>query len=200
MIVLALQAFLFIFAFNLDDEYAKYIPLSFPLIYILILGPGAFTGTRDINKEQLIEALSQNWINAEELAEYIMKFWVAFEYCTTAWARQYNCTTLSFATLGFAIWLYLDNELATCVLSFACGVILWMMSIRVNRPQSIFSTHVAKLSNNEQIFNEWLMAAMSMVAFAELFPHPRFSYMSKNVLSDEIAKNALNVFRIREIS
>jgi hypothetical protein len=47
---------------------------------------------------------------------------------------------------------------------------------------------------------EWSMAAMSMVAFAELFPDTRnFRYRANEVLSDELSRDAVNIYRINKL-
>ena len=75
--IFVLQVILLALGLFVDHQYAKYLPMLLPVIYVFIMGPGAFTGTRNINREQLELALSKNWVNAEELAKYIHKFWVA---------------------------------------------------------------------------------------------------------------------------
>ena len=174
--------------------------MSFPVIYILIMGPGAFTGTRDINKEQLVSALSQNWVNAEELAKYMQKFWVALEYSWSARVRQSNCVTLSLTSLGLSLWYYFSSNVQAAGISLICGIALWVMAARVNRPLAVFHNQAARFSNNSGIRDEWIMAAMSIVAFAELFPHAKkFSYMSNDVLSDEFARQAINIYRLNSL-
>lgn len=150
-----------------DNQYAKYIPLALPIVYIFIIGPGTFTGTRLVNKNQLTAALSQNWVNAEDLAKYMKKFWVALEYSWSGRARQNNCVTLSFTSLGLSLWYYLSGNSGIAALGLMCGIVLHIMATRVNRPLSIYFDRTARFSNNSGIRNEWLLAAMSMVAFSE---------------------------------
>jgi hypothetical protein len=199
-VIFTLQIILLAVGIFFEHQYAKYVPMALPIIYILIIGPGAFTGTRNINKEQLVLALSKNWVNAEELAKYIQKFWVALEYNWSARSRQNNCVTLSFASIGLSLWYYLSGNSAIAALSLVCGVVLYIMAARVNRPLSIYHDQAAKLSSNPGIRDEWLMAAMSIVAFAELFPDiKKFSFMQNDVLSDEFARQAVNIYRINKL-
>lgn len=182
-----------------DNQYAKYIPLALPIVYIFIIGPGTFTGTRLVNKNQLTAALSQNWVNAEDLAKYMKKFWVALEYSWSGRARQNNCVTLSFTSLGLSLWYYLSGNSGIAALGLMCGIVLHIMAIRVNRPLSIYFDRTARFSNNSGIRNEWLLAAMSMVAFSELFEDvKKFSYMKNEVLSDEAARQAVNIYRLKK--
>lgn len=198
--IFALQIILLLLGIFIDHQYAKYIPMLLPVVYALVIGSGAFAGTRNINKEQLVSALSQNWVNAKELAKYIQKFWVAFEYNLSARTRQNNCITLSLASLGLSLWYYLSGNPAIAALSLMCGVFLWIVAVRVNRPLTIYYDHAAKFSNNSCIQDEWLMAAMSMVAIAELFPDIRkFNYMQNDVLSDEFARQAINIYRVNKL-
>ena len=74
------------------------------------------------------------------------------------------------------------------------------MAARVNRPLSIYHDQVFKLSSNPGFRDEWLMAAMSIVAFVELFPDiKKFSSMQNDVLSDEFARQAVNIYRINKL-
>ena len=202
--IFVLQVILLALGLFVDHQYAKYLPMLLPVIYVFIMGPGAFTGTKNIKREQLELALSKNWVNAEELAKYIHKFWVALEYSWSARARQNNCVTLSVTSLGLSFWYYssANTTIAATIaaLSLIFGVILWVMAARVNRPLSIYYDQAARLSNNPGIHDEWLKAAMSMVAFAELFPDmKKFSYMQNDVLSDEFARQAVNIYRVNKL-
>lgn len=200
--IFVLQIILLAVGIFFDQQYAKYIPMALPVIYIFIIGPGAFIGTRNINREQLALALSQNWVNAEELAKYIKKFWVALEYNWSAGTRQYNCVTLSFASAGMSLWYYISDNSEIAALGLVCSVVLYIMATRVNWPLSIYHDQAIRLSisDNPRIREEWLMAAMSIVAFAELFPDiKKFNYMKNNVLSDELAKQAINIYRINKL-
>lgn len=198
--IFVLQVILLALGIFVDHPYAKYLPMLLPVIYVFIIGPGAFTGTRNINREQLELALSKNWVNAEDLAKYIHKFWVALEYSWSARARQNNCVTLSVTSLGLSLWYYTSANTTIAALSLVFGVVLWVMAARVNRPLSIYYDKAARLSNNPGIRDEWLKAAMSIVAFAELFPDmKKFSYMQNDVLSDDFARQAVNIYRLNKL-
>lgn len=206
--IFILQIILLALGLFLDNAYAKFIPLSLPIIYIFIIGPGTFTGTRDINKDQLKTALSKNWKNADELAKYIQKYWVALEYVFSSRSRMNNCVMLSLVSFGLSLWYYLSNHtlqvltVLMCGTGFMCGIVLHVMSTRVNRPLFIFYYQVIRrrLSSHPKLMEEWSMAAMSMVAFAELFQdNKNFSYRSNEVLSDEFAKQTVNIYRISKL-
>lgn len=200
--IFTLQIILLALGLLLDNAYAKFIPLSLPIIYIFLIGPGAFTGTRDINKDQLKTALSKNWKNADELAKYIQKYWVGLEYVSSARSRMNNCVTLSYVSIGLSLWYYLKDYTLPALFGFMCGIVLYVMANRVNRPQCIFYDQAIrrKLSSHPGIRDEWNMAVMSMVAFAELFPDIKiFIYRSNEVLSDEFAKQTVNIYRINKL-
>lgn len=206
--IFILQITLLTLGLFLDNAYAKFIPLSLPIIYIFIIGSGALMGTRDIDKNKLKTALSKNWVNANELAQYIQKYWVGLEYVFSSRSRQNNCVTLSLVSFGLSLWYYLSNhtlQLLTMLMSgtgLLCGIVLYVMATRVNRPQSTFFDQATRLRalSDPIIRDEWNMAAMSIVAFAELFPDSKnFSYLSNEVLSDDIAKQIVNIYRINKI-
>lgn len=208
--IFILQIILLILGVILDNSYAKFIPLSLPVIYISIIGPGAFTGTRDINKGQLKTALSKNWKNADELAEYIQKYWVALEYVFSSRSRMNNCVTLSFVSIGLSLWYYSKDYTFPALFGLMCSIVLYVMANRVNRPVSIFydqairrkllNHYRSNIYDKEVLLAEWSMAAVSIVAFAELFPSNRnFSYRSDRVLSDEFARDTVNIHRINKL-
>jgi len=86
------------------------------------------------------------------------------------------------------------------ILGLICGIVLHVMSIRVNRPRSTYCDQLARFSHNPGIKKEWDMAAMSIVAFAELFPNAKiYSYASDEVLSDEFARAIINSYRINKL-
>lgn len=210
IMIFILQIILLALGLLLDNAYAKFIPLSLPIIYIFIIGPGAFTGTRDINEDKLKAILSKNWENANELAKYIKKYWVALEYVASSRSRMNNCVTLSFASFGLSPWYYLKDYTFPAFFGFTCGIVLYVMATRVNRPQSIYCDRAIrqKLSSHYSsgfydrniILAEWSMAAASIVAFAELFPgNKNFSYRSDEVLSDEFARDIVNNHRINKL-
>lgn len=169
--IFSLQVILLALGLLLSNQYAIFIPLSLPFIYIFVIGPGTFLGTSDIKVESLKDALSNNWTNADELAKYIMKFWAGLQYCSTAGQHQKNCVTLSFVSFGLSIWYFSSGHIFPAIVGLMCGITLHIMSTRVNHPRSIYFDQSARLSNNPGINKEWDMAAMSIVAFAELSPN-----------------------------
>lgn len=182
----------------IDHEYAKFIPGILPLTYILIIGPPILSGPKDISKEQLTLALSQNWDNASALADYIYKFWVGFEYSLTALARQKNCFVLSLFSFVLSIWYYQSGYTITALLGILCGAVLGVMYTRVNRPLFVYYLNQdARISDFSGVRDEWIMAAMSLVAVAELFPGiQKFKHMLTDVLADDFAKQSVNAHRI----
>jgi hypothetical protein len=68
--------------------------------------------------------------------------------------------------------LYFVKDLfAAGILLFVAEYFLYQMSIRVDRPRSIYAdSEFRDSSNNGLARREWELAAMSIVAFSDLYP------------------------------
>ena len=184
-------------AFTLSGTWAVYAPCVIPLAYIFVMAPGTFSGGSDISLEKLQQQLSERWSNADELAAYMKKYWVALEYSASATARQGNCTTLSLISMGLAVYYYfkLNIEIPAYILMLS-SVVLYVMAARVNRPLSIYKDPKFRTSLNNRFRNEWRLATISMVAFSELFPDSgKHKYLAEIIQSDEIAREILKNWR-----
>lgn len=184
-------------AFTLSSSWAIYAPCVIPLIYILVMAPGTFTGGSDISLEKLQQQLSERWSNADELAPYMKKYWIALEYSASATARQGNCTMLSVISMGVAAYFYFKlNAEAPAYILMLSSIVLYVMAMRVNRPLSIYKDPKFRNSLGEPYRNEWRLAAISMVAFAELFPgSQKYQFLAEIIQSDEVAREIIRTWR-----
>lgn len=193
--LLTFQFIIIIISLSLDTELSHYISCIIPVIYVLIMGLGAFTGGSDISLIKLKEQLSSRWLHADDLAVYMRKYWYALWYVMSASTRQSNCTWLSIFSALTGIYYFFDSKnIAVVIILFVCAVVLYLMATRVNRPLSTFKFYVNRYPVDDRGLTEFRLAVTSLVAFSELFPdNKNYKFIAESVLSDnvsfEIVKN-----------
>ena len=188
-----LQAIAIAIGVGFDHEFSIYVPLVIPVIYTIIIGPGTLSGGSDISIEKLNELLGPKWNYSDELAQYMKKYWVALVYSMSASARQSNCTVLAFSSIGVGVYYFfsLEKPLLASALGFI-GIVLYLMSMRVNRPISIYKNPSFQNSANEKCLNEYRLAVVSLVAFSELFPdNQNYKYISDAVENNKYAQEVI---------
>jgi hypothetical protein len=173
-------------SFSLNQTYAVYWGGVLPVLYAIVLAPHALIGRSDIPRKTITKILAEKWSNAEDLTGYIVKYWMALAYPTTSWKKQRNSVML-YLTSFFMGALYFVKELfAAGILLFVAGYFLYQMSIRVDRPRSVYGdSEFRDSSNNDPARREWELAAMSIVAFSDLYPDDRTIKDSADQVSED---------------
>ena len=173
-------------SFTLNQTYAVYWGGVLPVLYAIVLAPHALIGRSDIPRKTITKILAEKWSNAEDLTGYIVKYWMALAYPTTSWKKQRNSVML-YLTSFFMGALYFVKELfAAGMLLFVAGYFLYQMSIRVDRPRSVYAdSEFRDSSNNDLARREWELAAMSIVAFSDLYPDDRTINDSADQVSED---------------
>ena len=180
-----------------NHQLAIYIPLVIPALYIVVMGPGTFSGGSEVSVAKINELLAPRWAHSEELANYIKKYWVALEYSLSASARQNNCSILAFLSIGVALYYYigLESELLSVLLG-CLGVILYVMAMRINRPLSVFNDPKFKSLSDDKLMREYRLAVTAIVAFSEFFPdNPNYKNISNHVEGDAFASGVISAWR-----
>jgi hypothetical protein len=156
------------------------------VLYAIVLAPHALIGRSDIPRKTITKVLAEKWSNAEDLTGYIVKYWMALAYPTTSWKKQRNSVML-YLTSFFMGALYFVKELfAAGILLFVAGYFLYQMSIRVDRPRSVYAdSEFRDSSNNDLARREWELAAMSIVALSDLYPDDRTIKDSADQVSED---------------
>jgi hypothetical protein len=92
-------------------------------------------------------------------------------YPTTSWKKQRNAVIL-YLTSFFLGVVYFGKEMFSLgIFMFVVGYVLHQMSLRVDWPRSVYTSAEFKDgSDSEFARKEWELAAMSIVAFAVLYP------------------------------
>lgn len=173
-------------SFSLNQTYAVYWGGVLPVLYAIVLAPHALIGRSDIPRKTITKILAEKWSNAEDLTGYIVKYWMALAYPTTSWKKQRNSVML-YLTSFFMGALYFVKELFTAgILLFVAGYFLYQMSIRMDRPRSVYAdSEFRDSSNNDLARREWELAAMSIVAFSDLYPDDRTIKDSADQVSED---------------
>lgn len=173
----------------IGSELASYISCIIPVLYIMIMGMGAFTGGADISLIKLKEQLSLRWNHADELAIYMRKYWYALWYVMSATSRQNNCIWLSIFSAFTGVYYFLSSKnITVAIVLCVCAVLLYLMATRVNRPLSTFKFYVNRYPIDGESLTEFRLAVTSLVAFSELFPdNENYKFIADRVLRDDVS-------------
>ena len=157
-----------------------------PALYAIVVAPHALIGRTDIPQPRIAKLLAEKWDNADALTAYIAKYWMALAYPTTSWKKQRNSVILYLTSFFLSIVYFTKEMFAAGILIFIVGYVLYQMSLRVDRPRSVYtSSEFRDGSDNEFARKEWELAAMSIVAFADLFPDDRALRDSAREISED---------------
>lgn len=195
--IFILQVTAIIASLTIEHSLAIYIACIIPILYIVTMGLGTFTGGSDISLEQLKIQLQSRWVHADELAVYMRRYWYALLYIASANQRQRNCMFLSLTSLGIGIYFSWDQaSIAFSATLCAIAVTLFLMALRVNRPLNMFNDPRCRNAMNEPFRTEWRLAATSIVAFSELFPDsPSHKFLADIVMNDEMGSITVRDWR-----
>ena len=174
------------FAFTSKHVDGVYWGAVLPALYAIVVAPHALIGRTDIPQPRIAKLLAEKWDNADDLTAYIAKYWMALAYPTTSWKKQRNSVILYLTSFFLSIVYFTKEMFAAGILIFIVGYVLYQMSLRVDRPRSVYtSSEFRDGSDNEFARKEWELAAMSIVAFADLFPDDRALRDSAREISED---------------
>lgn len=158
-------------SFSLNHMNAIYWGAVLPALYAIVVAPHALIGRPDMPRAAITKALISKWNNAEDLTRYIIQYWMALTYPATSSEKRRNSVIL-YLTSFFLCACYFVKELFVAGLfMFAAGYVLYQMSLRVDRPRLIYANPEFRARGNDEFARrEWELAAMSIVAFADLYP------------------------------
>jgi hypothetical protein len=193
--ILSVIALYFTFASN--QILGVYWGAILPTLYAILVAPHALIGGTAIPRPRIEKILSDKWENANDLTAYIAKYWMALAYPTTSWKKQRNSVIL-YVTSFFLGFVYFAKEMfAAGIFMFAVGYVLYQMSLRVDWPRSVYtSPEFRDGSDNEFARTEWELAAMSIVAFADLYPDDQaLNNSAKEISEDADVESLLAKYR-----
>jgi hypothetical protein len=185
------------FAFASSHPLGVYWGAALPTLYAITVAPHALIGRTDIPMARIAKVLADKWENADDLTAYIAKYWMAFAYPTTSWKKQRNSVILYLTSFFLCFIFFVKEMIAAGIFILIVGYILYQMSLRVDRPRSVYtSPEFRDGSDNEFARKEWELAAMSIVAFADLYPDdPALSKSAKEIAEDADVKLLLTRYR-----
>lgn len=173
-------------SFALNHMNAMYWGAVLPALYAIVVAPHALIGRPDMPRAAITKTLISKWNNAEDLNQYIIRYWMALAYPVTSSRKRRNSVIL-YLTAFFLCACYFIKELFVAGLfMFAAGYVLYQMSLRVDRPRSIYTNPEFRVGDNDgPARREWELAAMSIVAFADLYPDDRALKESANKVVED---------------
>ncbi|MGH8761801.1 MAG: hypothetical protein ACREUR_01035 [Nitrosospira sp.] len=161
-------------SFSLNQSLAIYWGAVLPTLYAIVVAPHALIGRPDIPRATITKILADKWDNAEDLTAYIVKYWMALAYPVTSWKKQRNSVILYLTSFFMGIVYFLKELFAAGIFLFVVGYVLYQMSLRVDRPRSVYANVESRDGDNNGFARkEWELAAMSIVAFSDLYPDDR---------------------------
>lgn len=159
-------------------------------VYALVLFPTVYFVGKELDREKLIAGLSQRWVNSLELADYMIKYWVAIKYPASAGDRQGSIFIALFGTLLSAYCAFtLQGSSWLFYLLLLTGAIHLHMVTIVNRPVTNFNAGL-----NHEPSLDFLLASQSIIASSELFPNDSLRrLMADNVMANPKSKAAIEI-------
>lgn len=183
--ILLINAIAIFASFSLNQIYAVYWGAILPTLYAIIVAPQALITRPEIPTSAITKILADKWGNAEDLTAYIVKYWMAFAYPATSWKKQRNSVILYLTSFFLGIVYFLRELFIAGIVLFVMGYVLYQMSLRADRPRSVYANADFKDSDNEFARKEWELAAMSIVAISDLYPDDRALKVSANEVSED---------------
>jgi hypothetical protein len=122
---------------------------------------------------------------------------MALAYPTTSWKKQRNAVILYLTSFFLGVVYFAKEMFSLGIFMFVVGYVLYQMSLRVDWPRSVYTSAEFKDgSDSEFARKEWELAAMSIVAFADLYPDdPALGKSAKEISEDADVKPLLEHYR-----
>lgn len=166
--------------------HAIYWGAVLPVLYALVVAPHALIARSDIPRATITRILADKWNNAEDLTAYIVKYWMALAYATSSWKKQRNSVILYLTSFFLGALYFLKELFVAGIFLFVAGYVLYQMSLRVDRPRSVYADSDFRVSDDGcPARREWELAAMSIVAFSDLYPEDQALKDSANQVSED---------------
>lgn len=184
-------------SFSLNQGLAIYWGAILPALYAIVVAPQALIERSGIPPATITKILAAKWTNAEDLTTYIVKYWMALATSTTSWKKQRDSVILYLTAFFFGA-VYIFKELfAAGALMLAVGYVLYRMSMKVDRPRSVYTSPEFKNGNYSDFARkEWELAAMAIIAFSDLYPDDEpLQESASQVLEDRDVKPLLAKYR-----
>jgi hypothetical protein len=195
--LLIINAVAILASFSLNQMLAIYWGAILPALYALVVAPQALIERSGIPPAAIARILVPKWNNAEDLTAYIVKYWMAFATSTTSWKKRRDSVILCLTAFFFSAVYIFKELLAAGAFMFGVGYVLYRMSMKVDRPRSVYASSEFKDgSYGDYGRKEWELAAMAIIAFSDLYPDDAaLRESASKVLEDSDVKPVLARYR-----
>jgi hypothetical protein len=150
-----------------------------------------------VDIDQLTKVLADRWRNPQVLAKYMVRYWPALKYSSSATGRQRTCTSLALLQIGCGVVVLWKVSAIIGVSLLVEGLVLWAMATQVNRPLSMYTDRRVRKSRDAFCRTEWRNSVGALIAYAELCPSDEnANYLANRLLSDE--ETAHEVLELRQ--
>ncbi|SEK88211.1 hypothetical protein [Nitrosovibrio tenuis] len=173
-------------SFSLNHMNAIYWGAILPVLYAIVVAPHALIGRPGMPRAAITKALIAKWNNADDLSRYIIQYWMALAYPSTSWKKRRNSVTLYLTSFFLCACYFAKESFVAGLIMFLAGYVLYQMSLRVDRPRLVYANPEFRVGgNDESSRREWELAAMSIIAFADLYPDDGTLKESANQVSED---------------
>jgi hypothetical protein len=173
-------------SFSLNHMNAIYWGAVLPALYALVVAPQALINRPGMPRTAITKTLIPKWNNAEDLTWYIIQYWMALAYPVTSWKKRRNSVILYLTAFFLCAWYFIKELFIGGLFMFAAAYVLYLMSLRVDRPRLVYANpEFRAATNDKQGRREWELAAMSIIAFADLYPDDCALKQSANEISED---------------
>jgi hypothetical protein len=173
-------------SFSLNHMNAMYWGAVLPALYALVVAPQTLISRPGIPRTAITKTLIAKWNNAEDLTRYIIQYWMALAYPASSGKKRRNSIILYLTAFFLCVCYFVKELFIAGLFMFAAGYALYEMSLRVDRPRLVYANPEFRTATNDELTRrEWELAAMSIIAFADLFPDDRALKESANEVSGD---------------
>jgi len=186
LMIFIINAIAIFASLSLNHMNAIYWGAVLPALYAIVVAPHSLIGRPDIPRAAITKTLIAKWNNAEDLTRYIIEYWMALAYPASSWKKRRNAVTLYLTSFFLCACYFLKELFIAGLFMFAAGYVLYQMSLRVDRPRLVYANSDFRDNNKDKSGRrEWELAAMAIVAVADLFPEDRALKESANQMLED---------------
>ena len=187
LMIFLINAIAIFASFSLNQIHAVYWGAILPTLYAIVVAPQALIARPEIPASAITKILADKWDNAEDLTAYIVKYWMAFGHPATSGKKQRNSVILYLTSFFLGIVYFLRELFVAGIIVFVMGYILYRMSLRADRPRSVYANSEFRVDTDSEFARrEWELAAMSIIAFSDLYPDDKPLRDSSNQVLEDV--------------
>jgi hypothetical protein len=163
------------------------LPVGLASFYATLLLPGTLNGGKELNKEQLREALERDWREPEKMTKVITRNWFSIKYIMSSQARKRSCVIVGLGSIALSVgYLALPNPHPLWLITWSAlnAAILILIGGRVANAISALKKHGTP---------EWRLACVSFVALSDMMDNDNFRFIVEQTLPRELVTSAITI-------